>query len=251
MRKMNKPLAAALIAATVLSMTACAQTGTAPVSGSNVTASNKDGNTIQVTSTEGIKVVPDMAQINFSVVSQGTDAKTCQEKNSTDTNNVMTFLKNSGIDEKSIQTSSYGLEPMYDWKDSGQQITGYQVRTSITISDLTLDKASALLTSCTDAGINSIESVNYLSSKYDESYQDALKKAIESAKVKAEAIAAASGTTLDGIAHIEELNTYPNIRYATAGSNNQAAAADAAKSVVVEPGQIGVEAQVTVTYRIK
>ncbi|PJJ30851.1 SIMPL domain-containing protein [Lacrimispora celerecrescens] len=250
MRKMNKPLAAALIAAAVLSMTACAQTGTASVPGANVTTiSNKDTNTIQVSSTEGVKVVPDMAQVNFAVLSQAGDPKTCQEKNSGDTSNVIEFLKKSGIDEKSIQTSSYGLEPMYDWNNSGQQITGYQMRTSITVSDLPLDQVGTMLSSSVEAGINCIDSVNYLSSKYDDNYREALKKAVEAAKVKAEAIAAASGVTLDGIAHIEEMNTYPNIRYSASVAKEDAAAG--VKSVVVEPGQIGVEAQVTVTYRVK
>ncbi|MBE7718293.1 SIMPL domain-containing protein [Lacrimispora indolis] len=250
MRKMNKPLAAILVAAAVLSMTACAQTGTASLPGANVTTvSSKDTNTIQVSSTEGIKVVPDMAQVNFAVLTQAEDPKSCQEKNSADTNNVISFLKNTGIDEKSIQTSSYGLEPMYDWNNTGQQITGYQMRTSITLSDLPLDQVGGLLSSSIEAGINSIDSVNYLSSKYDETYREALKKAVEAAEVKAEAIAAASGVTLDGIAHIEEVNSYPNIRYSSTVAKEDAAAG--AKSVVVEPGQIGVEAQVSVTYRVK
>ncbi len=248
MRKLNKPLAAILVAAAVISMTACAETGTASVPGANLTAINsKDTNTIQVTSTEGIKVVPDMAQVNYSVLTQAEDPKSCQEKNSADTSNVISFLKNSGIDEKSIQTSSFGLEPTYDWNNTGQQITGYQMRTSIAISDLSLDQVGGLLSSSIDAGINSIDSVNYLSSKYDETYREALKKAIDTSKVKAEAIAAASGSTLDGIAAIEELNTYPNIRYSAAKED----LASGTKSVVVEPGQIGVEAQVSVTYRVK
>ena len=45
------------------------------------------------------------------------------------------------------------------------------------------------------------------------------------------------------------MNTYPNIRYSASVAKEDAAAG--AKSVVVEPGQIGVEAQVTVTYRVK
>jgi len=180
MRKMNKPLAAALIAATVLSMTACAQTGTASVPGANLTTiSNTDTNTIQVNSTEGVKVVPDMAQVNFAVLSQAGDPKACQENNSKDTSSVIEFLKNSGIDEKSIQTSSYGLEPMYDWNNTGQQITGYQMRTSITVSDLPIDQVGTMLSSSVEAGINCIDSVNYLSSKYDENYREALKKAVE------------------------------------------------------------------------
>lgn len=250
MRKMNKPLTAALIAVTALSVTACAQTGTASIPGANITTvDNKAGSTIQVQSTEEVKVVPDMAEISFAVSTQAADPKACQEKNSEDLNKVITFLKSSGIDEKSIQTSNYGLEPMYDWS-SGQTITGYQMRTSIILSDQPIDQVGTLLSSCIEAGINNIDSVSYLSSKYDASYQEALKKAIEAAKVKAEAIAAASGCTLGEIANIEELNTYSNERYTGYSSTGTAPQTDA-KSMVVEPGQINVEAQITVTYKIK
>ena len=42
---------------------------------------NVEQNVITVQSAETVKVVPDMAQISFSVATQEKDAKTCQEKN--------------------------------------------------------------------------------------------------------------------------------------------------------------------------
>ena len=139
---------------------------------------------------------------------------------------------------------------MYDWKETGQTITGYQMRTTITVSDVSLDKVGTLLSSSIEAGINSIEGVSYLSSKYDEAYQSALKKAVASAKTKAEVIAEASGSSLGDIVYIEELTSYANLRY-TAIAKEGAARDEALKSVVVEPGQIGVEAQIKVTYKLK
>ncbi len=249
MKKMNKPLAVALIAAAALGVTACAQTGTASVPGVNVTAVDKtSGSTIQVQSKEEIKVVPDMAQISFAVSTQAADPKECQEKNNEDLNKVITFLKNTGIDEKSIQTSNYGLEPIYDW-NNGQTITGYQMRTSIIVSDLPMDQVGTLLSSSVEAGVNNIDNVSYLSSKYDETYQEALKKAIASSKVKAEAMAEASGSKLGDISNIEEIGNYGQPVY-TGYSASGTAQMDA-KSMTVEPGQISVEAQVTVTYKIQ
>ena len=64
------------------------------------------------------------------------------------------------------------------------------------MSDIPIDQAGTLISSSGEAGINSISQVTYLSSKYDETYQQALKNAIASAKVKAEAIAEAGGCTL-------------------------------------------------------
>ncbi len=172
MRKINKPLAAIFVAASALSLTACAQTLPTAAPAANVSVDNKAASTIQVQSTEEVKVTPDMAEVNFAVSTQEADPKAAQEKNSQDLNKVIEFLKQSGVDEKSIQTSNYGLQPIYDYT-SGQTITGYQMRTSILVSDLPIDKVGTLVASSIEAGINNIDNISYLSSKYDESYQEA------------------------------------------------------------------------------
>lgn len=250
MRKINKSLTAALIAAAALGVTACsAETASAPTA--NTTASPAAGQaadgTIQVQTKENVKVVPDMAQITFGVTSQGADPKECQEKNNADSEKVISFLKQAKIDEKSIQTSNYGLSPIYDW-NNGQNITGYEMRTTISVSDIPMDQVGTLLASSVEAGVNNIDSVTYLSSKYDDSYQEALKKAIASSKVKAQAMAEASGCTLGEISSVQEIGNYSNNRYTASGITTETLDA---KSMAVEPGQISVEAQVNVTYKIK
>ncbi len=60
------------------------------------------------------------------------------------------------------------------------------MRTGIVVSDIPMDQVGTLLSSSIEAGINTIDRISYLSSKYDESYQEALKKAVETSKVKAE-----------------------------------------------------------------
>lgn len=249
MKKINKPLAAAAAAATILSLTACSAAASAPAPvAATVNAQNQ--NTIEVQSEEEIKVVPDIAKISFAVSSQAADAKSVQEQNSQDITKVIDFLKNSGIDEKSIQTSNYGLQPIYDW-DNGQKITGYQMRTSILVSDIPMDQVGTLLSSSVEAGINSIDNVSYLSSKYDESYQEALKKAIESAKVKAEAMAEASERSLGAVVNVKEVSSYNENRYTTFTTDAQAGSGSvSAKEMALEPGQISIEAQVSVTYSI-
>ena len=68
---------------------------------------------------------------------------------------------------------------------------------------------------------------------------------------KAQALAEASNKTLAGVVHVEEFGYQPETRYASynAGGSAKMAAAvaeDAAASVM--PGQVSVEAQVTVSY---
>ncbi|WP_434689217.1 SIMPL domain-containing protein [Hungatella sp. SB206] len=250
MRKHFTQTAVILAAVSAIGLTACTQGSTTAPIPDTIKVENVKDNVITVQSTEEVKVVPDMAELVFSVTTQAADAKACQEQNSKDLDNVISFLKGTGIAETSIQTSNYGLDPIYDW-NSGRTITGYEMNTTITVSDIPIDQAGTLISSSVEAGINSISQVTYLSSKYDETYQQALKNAIASAKVKAEAIAEAGGCTLGPVVHVEEYNDNQIARYSTYKNAAVEDMAAGAASMSVEPGQLSVEARVTVEFEIQ
>ena len=250
MRKHFTQTAVILAAVSAIGLTACTQGSTSAPIPDTIKVENVKDNVITVQSTEEVKVVPDMAELVFSVTTQAADAKACQEQNSKDLENVISFLKGTGIAETSIQTSNYGLDPIYDW-NSGRTITGYEMNTTITVSDIPIDQAGTLISSSVEAGINSISQVTYLSSKYDETYQQALKNAIASAKVKAEAIAEAGGCTLGPVVHVEEYNDNQIARYSTYKNAAVEDMAAGAASMSVEPGQLSVEARVTVEFEIQ
>lgn len=250
MRKHMMQTAVILAAVSALGLTACTQgTGSAQIP-DTIKVENVKDNVITVQSAEEVKVVPDMAELQFAVTTQAEDAGTCQEQNSKDLAKVIDFLKNYGIAETSIQTSNYGLDPIYDW-NSGRTITGYEMNTTITVSDVAIDQAGTLITSCVGAGINNINQVTYLSSKYDEAYQQALKNAVEAAKVKAEAIAEAGGCTLGPVVRVEEYNNNQAVRYTNYQSLEAKAMGAGAAAMDVEPGQLSVEARVTVEFGIQ
>ena len=216
-----------------------------------ITVRSEDQNVISVNGSEAVKVVPDMAQIRFGVTTQTEDAKTCQEKNSEDLNRVIQFLKDSGIPDASLQISNYGMNPIYDYT-SGRTAVGYETQATITVSDVTIDQAVSLLGACVDQGINNIDSVSYLSSKYEECYQEALTRAIQSATQKAQAMAEAGGCTLGPVVRIQEHSSsqaarYDNTSFSARSLNNGVMAAD----MVMEPGQLSIEAQVSVEFSIQ
>lgn len=243
-------MAILLAAISAAGLTACTQAAPAAPIPDTIKVENVSDNVITVQSVEEVKVVPDMAELQFGVTTQAADAKECQEQNSRDLDRVITFLKEAGVSETSIQTSNYGLDPVYDW-NSRRTITGYEMNTTVTVSDVPMDQAGTLISSCVEAGINNIDRVTYLSSKYDESYQQALKNAIASARVKAEAIAEAGGCTLGSVVHVEEYNDNQTARYS--GYQNMAAkdASGAGAAMNVEPGQLSIEARVSVEFEIQ
>lgn len=211
------------------------------------------GNKITVTGREEVKVVPDMAEIEYSIYSSKDTAAACQEQNNKDLSAAIETLKSLGVEEKSIQTSSYGLNPIYDWNSSNKEVTGYEMTTHLTVSNIPIDKAGTIISESVAAGVNGIDSVSYFSSNYDASYQEALKGAMAVAKAKADALAEASGKSIVGVAHVEEFGYNPYVRNSSfsgagaAKAETMAAAADMA----VMPGEVSVEAQVTVDYEIQ
>ena len=219
---------------------------------SAIQVTNVEDQVISVTAKEEVKVVPDMAELNLSVTSQAADAEACQEANSQAVNQVAEALKSQGIEETSIQTSDYSLYPIYDW-ENGQTITGYTMDTTITVSDVAIDAVGNVLTAAVDAGVNNIQSVNYMSSQYDESYKQALEMAVQSAYDKANAMAIAGGGSLGEIVKIEERGTNTSARY-TAISNmsveEDGALAAPAAGASVMPGQVSVEADILVEYAV-
>ncbi|MEG0688458.1 MAG: SIMPL domain-containing protein [Hungatella sp.] len=240
----RKNLFFAIAIAAALGLTACAG---APIP-DTIQVKNAANQVIHVESKEEIKVVPDIAEIVLGVYSQDPDAKICQSHNETALKQALEVLTTFGVAETSIQTSGYGLNPVYNW-EAEKTITGYEMTTTITVSDLPLDRVGSLLTSCVDAGVNNIQSVSYLSSQYEESYAAALTKAIESARIKAQAIADAGGCTLGEISHVEEFANAESARYdALRNASDNAMTAQGEMSVM--PGQVGIEARVAVDFSI-
>ena len=244
--------AAAAAAALAIGLGGCAAGAQMPDT-LKVQSVDSGSNVVTVTGEEEVKVVPDMAQVQYSINSHEDTAAACQEKNSKDLAAAIETLKGLGLDEKSIQTSSYGLSPIYDWNSNNQAITGYEMTTTLTVSDIPIDDVGSILTQSVAAGINGIDSVNYFSSNYDASYQEALKGAMAMAQKKAEALAEAGGKTIAGVSHVEEMGYNPSVRINalnSLGSAKGATTETMAADMAVMPGQVSVEAQVTVDYEM-
>lgn len=248
-------VAVAFGALCALFLTACNGTA-APAAGGSVQVpdriqiENTDSQVITVNASESVKVVPDMAQVIYGITTQNEDAAKCQEETAKKMNQLIATLKELGIEEKSIQTSNYDLNPRQDWNNNGA-IVGYEMSAQVTVSDIPLDQVGDILSKSVSAGVNQVQSVTYLSSQYDASYQEALKKAVASAQEKAQALADASGSTLGHAVKITEYGNNQTARYQNAmrSMGKEEAVMDA--GMVMMPGEISVEANISVEFAIQ
>ena len=248
--------AAGLAMIMAVSLAGCSTTVSVPdtVKVENV-GDSSDGK-ITMDSSETVKIVPDMAKIVFAVTSEATKADECQQKNTESLNSLTEYLKGQGIDEKSISTSGYYLNPRYDWSSNTRKLIGYEMQTEVTVSDVAVDQVGTLLSNGVGNGANEIYSVSYYSSGYDDAYAEALKKAVDLARTKAEALAEASGRTLGYVVSIEEYSDSQYGRYVDGGVNlkkesavmEAAGAEDTAADMNVMPGEMEVSANIKIVF---
>ena len=212
---------------------------------------------ITVNSSEAVTIVPDIAEVVYSVRTNNSTAAGCQQQNSESVAQVIGLLKELGVEEKSIQTSDFYMRPVYNYSGSTPRVTGYEATTTLTVSDLKIEGLGDLLTQSVSSGINTVESITYQASGYDESYQEALTKAVNMAYQKAQVLASASGASVGSVVCIQETSGYSQARYTDYASANmynamkemraESALADTAGMM---PGEIEVAASVVVEYRL-
>ena len=254
---MKKTIVMAMMTAAVVSgLSGCTTSAGIPDT-IKVESAYSEANQVMVSGTESVQVTPDMTELIFSIRTQKPTPQECQQENSKNLDATIAKLKELGIQEESIQTSSYGLNPIYNWDSDTQEITGYEMQTRLTVSGVPVENAGTILSEGVQSGVNAIESVSYYCSNYDEQYQEALKLAVDMAHKKAQAMAEGSGRNLGLASHMEETSYNPSARYTDlysgAGqSNSVTMETDAAtKDMAVMPGLIEVEASVNVTYRLE
>lgn len=237
-------------AATEVSSEAAAEEPTAAAQMTEKEASEKggDNDTITVTAVSTVQETPDIAKISFGVTTRADTAAAAQKRNTGDVDKVIDKLKALGVDEKSIQTSGYSMYPDYDYNNNNA-IIGYNVETSLTISDQKISDVGSIITECVNAGINNINDIEYTCSTYDEKYLTALQQAVAAADTKAAALAEACHRQLGLVTSMTEGYQDTSARYKNANTSLDAAAAEES-AFNVQPGQMEINAQVTVTYQL-
>lgn len=207
---------------------------------------------ISLSTSETVKVAPDMARIVYGIATEDADAEKCQQANAEKLNGLLEYLKGQGVAETSIATSDFSLNPMYDWSGNTRKLVGYEMRTQVEVSGVALDQVGSLLSQGVAAGANEIQSISYYSSTYDEAYADALARAVELAKTRASVLAEASGQELGYVINIEEYGDRQEGRYVTSNmSMKSAPGAGAAEEAVVDMGVMPGEMEVTASIRIE
>lgn len=138
---------------------------------------------ISVSGEGKIKVIPDEALITVAVENTGKEAAEVKKKNDEIVDKVLKLIKQRGIPTADYQTQRVNLYKNYDYNTKKYN---YVANQTISIHLKDLSKYDKLMMDLVDSGINSIQGVEFKSSKIKEYESQARKKAMVDAKKKAE-----------------------------------------------------------------
>lgn len=228
----------------------------------NAKAKDRPPVEMSVTGEGKISVTPDVATLNATVMTENTRVKDAQQQNTDKSNMVITFLKDKGIEDKDIKTTSYNIYPQQEYytpppcytgtcpTTRPPRISGYQVRHTIEIKIRNLDIADDIVEGVVSAGANEVGSLAFKLDDEKGAQAEARKKAIADAKNKAQVLARDLGVRLGDIVGFSESGgPYPiYARTAFADGKGEAAAPPTPQ---VAPGEQEIVSTVTVTYEFK
>ena len=189
---------------------------------------------------------PDRATITIGVTSQASDAGKAQNDNAWTTEQVNKAIKALGIETKDIQTNNYSFHPNYRTTEKHRnEISGYTVNNSIIVIVRDIKQTGKVIDAALGAGANEIHSLDFSAGNTQTVRKEALLKAVQDARDKAEILAKGLGKRIVGIQNVSESTGYlESRRY----DNVMLAAAKTAAATTIEPGSLSLTARVHVDY---
>ncbi len=217
------------------------------------TITQTKGEPFVVEGTGKVYVTPDIAKVTVGITQSGSSLTSVQNAVNKSSQNLVNQLKNQGIAESDIKTTSYNIYPQYDYTSPTRQITGYEVSTNYEVTVRDFNKVNGVLGTATAAGANVVGNVSFdLSDNLKkQKTQEAMTSAVTEAKDKADELAKAAGITLGKVINVSETTNQPNIIPMNAELGVGGGVTPATTTPSVQSGQTEIDVTVSVSYDIR
>lgn len=202
---------------------------------------------ISVTGEATVHATPDIASVSLGVTTQAATAAEALSANTAALAKVVEQLKATGIEPRDLQTSNLSVDPVWSNSDANPQpqISGYSASNMLTVTVRDLDKLGAVLDRAVSDGANTLNGLSFGLSDSAKAMDEARQLAVKDALARAKLLTDAAGAQLGPIVLIQESPSYQVPQPMARASFMKADAA-----VPVERGQMGISAQVTMTWRL-
>jgi uncharacterized protein YggE len=205
------------------------------------------GGTLTVTGRGEVFASPDEARVTVGVTTEAVEASVAMRENSEAMAVVMGRLAEEGIVGADMQTTSLSLQPRWDHRetreDGAPRIVGFVATNMLTVRVRDLAALGGVLDAVLGDGANTLGGLQFGISDDRALRDEARRAAVADATAKAEVLAEAAGLTLGPVEEIAEGGAQRPVPFARMDMAM-------AESVPVAPGEVSLDAVVTMTWSI-
>jgi uncharacterized protein YggE len=211
-------------------------------------SANSLNNTLSVTGSATTNTKSDKVSVSLGVETTDKIAEKALHLNSNLMNKVINALKESGVQENETSTSSFTINPNYNYSEYGAKgnLIGFTVSNSVHITSSNINQISQWIDTAVQTGANTVNDIYFSISpnKLEEIKNSLLKEAVANAKSKADIVAAAGGLNIAGIQSI----TVGELGLPTVPVYSKSVAFDEASSTPILAGEQEISTTVSIVY---
>ena len=167
--------------------------------------------TVNVSGIGATEATPDMATVQMSIEIDDVSIQAARQRAANVADLAQRTLMNLGIPDRDISTSSFSIQPQYDWRDNERFLTGYSVTHSLTVKFRDLEALGSQIDTVSQSAGNDLLFQYLFFGFQDPDSVIALARtdAVQDAHDKALQLATDSGRQLGAILAISEGAAHP------------------------------------------
>lgn len=204
------------------------------------------GTRLDVVASGEVSRVPDIVRINAGVMTQAPTASEAIRQNAEQMRTMRAALRQAGVAERDIQTSSINLSPQWRHMENRMpEFTGYQAHNMVNVRFRDIANAGRIIDALVAAGANQIDGPMFEIEEPESALDEARTRAIEVARNRATLYARALGMRVKRILSVSEAGSMAPIAVMGRMMAQDSAATN------IAPGQQTLTASVTVSFELE
>lgn len=191
---------------------------------------------------------PDIALITAGVVTEAPTAEAALAANAQRMTAVIAAIRRAGVAERDIQTAQLSVNPQMVYAENvPPRVTGYQAANTVNVKVRNLANVGKTVDAVVAQGSNQLNGISFSLDDPDAALDGARTEALKRARARADLYAAAAGLKVHRIVAIAEGGAVDPPR----PMPMMMARAAAMDSTPVAAGEVGLTANVTVTFELR
>jgi len=203
-----------------------------------------------------LQVQADQLQMQVGVTTEAKTVKQALDENTKKIQAIEQVFKKIGLSRKEYKTGRFQVQPRWsarppkyhgNWQ---AEIIGYRVNNRFSIKTRQMKLGGKIIESCTKAGANTIDSIIFNLATPRKYRSKAIMAATANARADAKTLASAAELKLEEVLNISLDNAAATPLRSRAMAFDAEMAKSSAPSLNLSPGEVTVQARVTITYKV-